>query len=260
MPRAREKGPWFWRGLIAIMVTGVFGLFAAAALSSPPATIGDTACRLDRKDPAHTVVLIDQSDPFSENDMAWVASLIEGEARTLPRNGRLTVITPNSSDAHAPRIVHSACSTGSPDRANPILSNPRMVADTWRVNFIEPAMSDVDQALSNTQAPSSPLFESLYAIADRPDFQSGTKDRRLVIVSDLMQHSDDFSFYRTGADFGAFTDASLNKQVPNFAGAEVVARIVPRPIYDLPMADVRAFWRAWFDEANAEFGVVSGVG
>ena len=84
MPRSREKGPWFWRGLIALMVTGVFGLFAAAALTAPPATMGDTACRLDRNDPAHTVVLIDQSDPFNENDMDWVATPIDGEARALP--------------------------------------------------------------------------------------------------------------------------------------------------------------------------------
>ena len=260
MPRSREKGPWFWRGLIALMVTGVFGLFAAAALTAPPATVGDTACRLDRNDPAHTVVLIDQSDPFTENDMDWVATLIDGEARALPRNGRLTVITPNAGSPHTPRVVHSACSTGSPDRANPILSNPRMVTDTWREKFYVPVMADVDSAMTDTRAPSSPLFETLYAIADRPDFQSSQKKRRLVIVSDLMQHSDEFSFYRYGADYGAYSEAGLVDLVPDFAGADVVARIVPRPIYDLPMAEVRAFWRAWFDDANAEFGAVSDVG
>ena len=35
MPRRKERGPWFWRGAIALMLTSVFGLFAAAAMLVP---------------------------------------------------------------------------------------------------------------------------------------------------------------------------------------------------------------------------------
>lgn len=252
MPRSRDKGPWFWRSMIGAMLASVFGLFAVAAFAAPPATLAETGCRMDRKDPAHTIVLIDQSDPFLPNDIDWVRQLIDEEARSLAKYGRLTVLMPNAAEPYDPKVLHMACSSGSPDRANPVFSNPRMVEDAFRTNFYEPLMENVDRALLETRQPASPLSEALYATADRADFQSGK--RRLVIVSDLMQHSDGFSFYTSGADYGAFANTALAQDLPRLTGVDVVARIVPRQNYDLPMGEVKAFWRAYFMETGAQYG------
>lgn len=254
MPRPRERGPWFWRGAIGVMLFSVIGVFSVAAFHSAPALDPETACRMDRQDPAHTILLIDQSDPFSENDLAWIDELIDAEARTLPRFGRLTVVLPNSAAPFDPATLYTHCSPGSVEDANPILQNPRMIDDTWREHFYQPLTETVAETLKTTSQPSSPLFEALYAIGDRADFQNSRKNRRLVIVSDLMQHSDGFSFYRSGADLAAYGDASLSQQVPQMSGVDVVARIVPRQNYDLPIGELRAFWRAYFDKTGAAFG------
>ena len=254
MPRPRERGPWFWRGASGDMLFSVIGVFSVAAFHSAPALDPETACRMDRQDPAHTILLIDQSDPFSENDLAWIDELIDAEARTLPRFGRLTVVLPNSAAPFDPATLYTHCSPGSIEDANPILQNPRMIDDTWREHFYQPLTQTVAETLKTTSQPSSPLFEALYAIGDRADFQDSRKNRRLVIVSDLMQHSDGFSFYRSGADLAAYGDASLSQQVPQMSGVNVVARIVPRQNYDLPIGEVRAFWRAYFDKTGAAFG------
>ena len=254
MPRAREKGPWFWRSAIGVMLISVIGLFSVAAFNAAPPLDQETECRMDRRDPAHTILLIDQSDPFSENDLSWVDELIDAEARSLPRFGRLTVVLPNSAQPFDPKTLYSHCSPGSVDDANPILQNPRMIDDTWREHFYQPLAGKVGDTLKTTSQPSSPLFEALYSIGDRADFQDSRNNRRLVIVSDLMQHSDGFSFYRSGADLAAYSDASLSQQVPQMDGVEVVARVVPRQNYDLPMGEVKAFWRAYFDKTGASFG------
>ena len=172
---------------------------------------------MDRQDPAHTIILIDQSDPFSENDLAWVDELIDNEARTLPRFGRLTVVLPNSATPFDPTTLYSHCSPGSVEDANPILQNPRMIDDTWREQFYLPLTSTVGETLKTTSQPSSPLFEALYSVGDRADFQSNRKNRRLVIVSDLMQHSDGFSFYRYGADLAAYSEASWRSRCRKWA-------------------------------------------
>lgn len=257
MPRRRQKGPWFWRSMIAAMLVSVFGLFAVAAFSAPPTTLADTNCRSDRRDPAHTIILIDQSDPFSANDIAWLQELVEAESRALPRHGRLTLMTPNAALAHEPRALVSLCSTGSPENANPLFSNPRMVEDTWRADFHTPIVETVNAALTNTVAPASPLGESLFAIADRADFQLRQRGRRLVIVSDLMQHSEDFSFYASGADYGLYSQSPLAEYTPDLSGVDVIARIVPRQAYDLPIGEVKAFWRLYFDAAGADYGTVN---
>ena len=254
MPRPRERGPWFWRSAIGVMLVSVIGLFSVAAFNAAPALDPETECRADRKDPAHTVLLIDQSDPFSDNDLAWVDELIDAEARALPRFGRLSVVLPNSAQPFEPMTLYAHCSPGSIDDANPILQNPRMIDDTWREHFYAPLSETVSETLKTTSQPSSPLFEALYAVGDRADFQDNRENRRLVIVSDLMQHSDGFSFYREGADLAAYSDTSLARQLPAFDGVDVVARIVPRQEYDLPIGELKAFWRSYFDQTGATFG------
>lgn len=257
MPRQREKGPWFWRTAIGVMVLSVFGLFAVAAFNSPPALDTETACRLDRKDPAHTIMLIDQSDPFNPNDLGWVREFADAEARSLPKYGRLTVMTPNAGDPYNPAMVFSRCTPGSADDANPIFQNPRMMDDTWRDTFYTPLTDTLEAALMDKRQPSSPLSEAIFAIADRADFQSSRGDRRVVLVSDLMQHSDGFSFYRTGADYEAFKETKLGTQMPSLNDVDVVARVVPRQEYDLPLADVKAFWRTYFQSSGAQYGSVN---
>ncbi len=255
--RRKSNGPWFWRGMIMLMVSSVFGLFAVAAFYEPPALDATSGCRLDRKDPAHTVLLIDQSDPFGPNDIAWVEALVDEEARTLRRYGRLTVMVPNAAQPYAPTLVFSKCSPGSPDDANPLVSNPRMVEDTWRELFHAPLVAAVGPVLTDTRQPASPIMEALFTISDRPDFQAGQPSLRLVLVSDLFQHSEDFSFYRSGLDQAAFEASRLADRQPDLAGIDVVARIVPREEYDLPLGEVKAFWRDYFDAVGARYGSVN---
>lgn len=257
MARSRDKGPWFWRGMIGAMMAGVFGLFALAAFMASPSVLPDTGCRMDHRDPAHTILLIDQSDPFNPNDLGWVNEFIDSEARTLPRFGRLTVVTPNSDDPYEAKIVYSKCSPGSAEYANPILQNPRMIEDTWRETFYAPLSAEIEKALTDTRQPSSPLFEAVYSVADRADFQPSSGTRRVILISDLMQHSDEFSMYRSGTDRDVFAGTRLAEQLPDMQGVEIVARVVPRQEYDLPMSDVKAFWRDYFEQTGAEFGSVN---
>jgi hypothetical protein len=243
--------------MIALMLGVVFALFAVVAFNQPPSLMADTSCRMDRKDPAHTIILIDQSDPFNPNDLDWVYEFVDAEARALPKYGRLTILTPNAANPYEPKRIHFACSPGSAAEANPIFQNPKMVEQSWQSEFYAPLLEQVETALLDTRQPSSPLVEAVYAVSDRADFQPGDTSRRLVLVSDLMQHSDGFSFYRAGADYEAFLGSDLARMPPRLDQVDVVARIVPRQIYDLPMAEVKAFWRAYFDEAGAQYGSVN---
>jgi hypothetical protein len=239
------------------MLTSVFGLFAAAAIHQPPATDPATGCKLDREDPVHTIVLVDQSDPFNATDLDWVRTLLDGEARSLPRHGRLTLVVPNSASPYDPVQVFTGCSPGSAAESNPIFQNPKMIAAAWERKFHAPLMAQADESLRDTVAPSSPLMEAMYTLADRPDFQGHVPVRRLILVSDLMQHSPGFSMYRSGADADVWAESPLADMRAGLEGVEVVARIVPRQQYALPLGEVKAFWRDWFEDAGADYGSVT---
>ena len=257
MARARERGPVFWRWAIAGMLAAVLGLFALVAFNRPPALDMVTACRADHRDPAHTILLIDQSDPFNTNDLGWVSEFMDEEARLLPKYGRLTVLTPNAAAPYDLIEVYSHCSPGSAEKANPVTQNPRMIEDAWRENFYAPLKASIEIVLTEKSQNASPLAEAIYSIGDRADFTADTQIRRLLIISDLMQHSEAFSFYRTGADFEAFSSTRLAEDIPDLSHVSVTARIVPREIYDLPLSDVKYFWSQYFTRTGADYASVN---
>jgi CubicO group peptidase (beta-lactamase class C family) len=132
-----------------------------------------------------------------------------------------------------------------------------MIEEAWQKKFYQPLVGTVEEALMDKEQPSSPLTEAIYSISDRADFQPQQAGRRVVLVSDLMQHSGGFSFYKMGADYDAYLESELAETKPKLEGVDVVARIVPRQIYDLPVADVKGFWRAYFNDAGATYGSVN---
>jgi len=239
------------------MLACVFGVFALVAFNQPPAVMAENNCRVDHKDPAHTILLIDQSDPFNPNDLDWVRELVNDEARAMPKYGKLTIMVPNATDPYNPKVLYASCSPGSAAAANPITQNPKMIEQDWQKKFYQPLVDTVEAALMEKEQPSSPLTEAIYTISDRADFQPQQAGRRVVLVSDLMQHSDGFSFYKTGPDYDAYLESKLAETQPKLEGVDVVARIVPRQIYDLPLADVKGFWRRYFDDAGATYGSVN---
>jgi hypothetical protein len=44
---------------------------------------------------------------------------------------------------------------------------------------------------------------------------------------------------------------------PGLEGVSVVARVVPRQEYALPLGEVKAFWQRWFKDTGAEYGSVT---
>ena len=108
------------------------------AFNRSPTLDLETACRADHHDPAHTILLIDQSDPFKPNDLGWVTEFMDAEARMLPKYGRLTVVTPNAASPYDLIEVYTHCSPGSSKETNPLTQNPRMIEDAWREEFYAP--------------------------------------------------------------------------------------------------------------------------
>ena len=76
--------------------------------------------------------------------------------------------------------------------------------------------------------------------------------RRIVIVSDLLQHSDALSFYR-GEDWESFrASADFGRLARNLDGAEVTILRVPRPGAKVDGAAVDDFWVRYLDVQGAE--------
>ncbi len=232
---------------------GVVGLFFAAifyfVFVTRPEPSDSRNCRIDGIVPAHTVVLIDQSDPFSRTDTDWTWNLVMDEARALPKHGRLTVFPIETETPGDLVASFGRCSPGSPANANPLYENPGDIRREWERDFEGDLRLTLENLMLQTSAPTSPLMEQIEGIIARYDFSSRNEGRRLIIISDLMQRSSYYSFYESGADWERF--AATDPSVPNLRGVEV-AVFVARRNSGLSEAELIGFWKKYFEAAGAE--------
>ncbi len=233
-------------GLLLIAFIGV-GIFYGLL---QPKSIDQNGCRTDGVVVQHRIVLIDQSDPFTVQDVEWVQRLLKEESRNLDRYGAFTVLGLRSDNPYEPVEVFSMCSPGA--MSNGWTDNPKMIAGRFDKLFAIPLQDAVVELLAETSQPSSPLIEALIGISDRADFSEQVAKRRIIMISDLIQNSENLSHYNSGLAFETVEQTRFASEKPKLEGIDILVRIVPRRSYDLPKAKLIEFWRTMFEVTNAE--------
>ena len=146
--------------------------------------------------------------------------------------------------ACAPRAsAPSASRRATPPR---LTGNPRLVAARYREVFLAPMEGHLDALLAIPEAESSPIMEAMAEFLTAiPGFSTDAIPHRVVLVSDLVQHSETFSFYR-GGDWRAFEEAGLTERLGGaLDGAEMDLLRLPRA--EAPREAVEDFWVRYLD-------------
>lgn len=113
-----------------------------------------------------------------------------------------------AADPAARGVSFSHCKPLEGEDANELYRNPRLFAERYDEEFKKPFCDMIDRMLRSEGAPHSPIMESLQAgLAETPGFLDAAWPRRVVIASDLLHHSDSFSFYR-GDDWRSFESST----------------------------------------------------
>ena len=148
------------------------------------------------------------------------------------------------------------------DSASALTQNATLIDQRYRTRFIEPLQGRITDLTGISGASQSPIMESLQAlVASTPGFVVFDGPRRIVIVSDLLQHSDAMSFYR-GGDWDSFhASPAFQRLGSTLAGAEVALLQIPRPgegVHDPRILD--DFWARYFDVQGARLPSVKRLG
>ncbi len=238
--------------LIAIAGLALFGLAALSLWMRPPPTDPETLCRTDAPLPAHTIVLVDSTDRLEARHRRKLRAVLAQERERLSRYEMLTIMRISARRPQEPSILFSRCLPQPPEDANPLFQNARIARERWDEAFGQALDSALRSAGAGGGARTSPIVAGVRAVAADPNFGAEVPARRLVLVSDLLEHSPDgFSLYARGADYGAWI-ASAPAGPPDLAQVDV--RVVPldRPDHAESQAFAReTFWPAFFDAADA---------
>jgi hypothetical protein len=259
--RRRSGGGDGWKiglGLLAgtLGAIGLGGLLVlGASIDRPPPLDAATLCpATDGGGPtagaaSRTVVLLDGSDALPPIAERQVTNALTALAEDLPVAGLLEVrlldaVTPGG------RVLFSRCNPGDGEGLSEWTANPQAARRRWLADFREPVAALVGGGVPAAPAEVSPIMATVQSIAVERFEGDGARDRpkRLVIVSDMLENTPDYSQYREPLDLPAFrASAAARKFATDLHGAEVTVYYISRDRSG--EADSGAhirFWEAWF--------------
>lgn len=237
--------------ILAASLAAVIAAGAYAYVNRPPELDPETGCIAGRLIPeAHTVVLVDQTDSLSARQIDYAKTLILLEYERLQPGGKLTV-RPLDADPESTAREFSRCRVRRGSEVSAIIANPDLVEASFRRTVGDALNAYLDSLADVSTAPASPIAEAITSVAEARDFGSNVDDRRLVILSDMAQHSGEADQYAAPGDY-ALDGRALDLLPRNFRGVEVRVHYVRRPeLNRLQTANHQAFWQGWFEEAGA---------
>jgi hypothetical protein len=202
---------------------------------------------------AQTIVLLDTTDALAQVTRSQVLNQLGDVVAELPRGGLLDIRVLNEDPGKTERLVH-LCNPGDGADLNGLTANPDLAKKRWHDRFEAPVAEKLDAAVAGGEQHASPIMAALQQIAAE---QLSSKDQRaiptrIVVVSDMLEHTPFYSMFRDGLDYDGFVAKAGARYLTDFAGAQVDLWLVQRDRPDIDPTAVAEFWLRWID---AEHGV-----
>jgi hypothetical protein len=245
--------------ILAVLCLGGGGFYAAQRLAQPAAD-SETLCPATGA-AAATLVLIDKSDPLSAAQAEQVKALILKARDTLKTGEKIRIAVLERDEATGlarTRIWRGLCNPGL--EANPLYQNPKLVRARYEEAFRAPLDRELDALTKPGIAPQSPIAEALSAAITGDKDTLNAESARLLIVSDLLEHTPEASAYT-----GTFSEAMLARLFAGraaewLARARIEVEVLPRVAHASEQTAAQAIWQNYFRMAGVDGGRGARIG
>lgn len=208
-------------------------------------------CPIAESMPTTLAFVIDQSDPFEKADLSWLRELVRTEVLTVKRYALVRVYRLNENEREPIEQVFSRCSPGNPVDGCGVTNNCALAEQEWSEKFGGPLEEAILASLSDKSSSRSPIFEALVVLARSVEFNRSGIEKRIVIVSDMLQHSSAFSHYRGPPDIASIKQSAEWIDLMRLRGTHVIVYLARRTSGSTGFVDQKKFWQQLFDEIGA---------
>jgi hypothetical protein len=176
----------------------------------------------------HTILLIDKTDPPSLIQKSALNQLLAEVAQRHAANfmapagaeqpvrvGELLSIFVVGEDyKNNTEPIFSRCNPGLGGDANVFLANPKRLESIFRREFDDRLEAVREQLIAVSPSKWSPIMEMFQLVAINGFKRSATGGkRRLIVVSDMLHNTPQYTFFKQQQDFEAFSKTSYFQQV-----------------------------------------------
>lgn len=201
----------------------------------------------------HHVLLIDKTDPLTfTQKQAFTVSLEKFIEHRVPEGYLLSVFALEEDFRSTAAPLAELCNPGiGADKSEWEASHKRL-RKRYEEKFLNPLLTTSESLMATQPGKASPIFEMLQLVAINAFRKHDVKgERRLVVFSDMLHNTSQFSMFRSQAAFPAFsaTDYARTTQV-DLAGVGVELHyIIHSPQLQTQRNNI--FWEQYFEKAGA---------
>ena len=193
---------------VLALLLAVIGTIVVFLSTRPPVDPG-TFCP-DDGNYARTAVLIDATDSLSATQAKAIREEVEDLRSRLALYEWVGVFVLSEDNLLLPVPEIQKCNPGS--EPNPIYENPDVVRRRFEEEFRGPIDDAIDRLVKTTRPSStSPILEMIRAVALDRNYV-GTRSRRLIVVSDMLQNVSQYSHYRDRAPFQTWRNTDYARE------------------------------------------------
>jgi hypothetical protein len=255
-PGGSSATGWILGGIGALAIVGIIA--GGIALNYNTRDVDHSSgCPNDHYDSV-TAVMIDLTDPLDPIQGAALRNALLKVRDTVPRFGRLEIYPLAATTDRTIAPVFSACSPGKgSDVSSRLYGNPELADKIWHRTFGD----KIDQIIGGLQKlpaqDNSPILEGIQSVtvtAFGTPIARDAEEKRLVIVSDMIQHTGEYSFYQGAPKFSAFKGTEYFLRVkPEMRGAKadifLIVRATKRNVQQPPLYQ---FWVDYFEASDGD--------
>ena len=151
-------------------------------------------CRVDGLFPRETVVLLDSTEALSESQQVNITNRAEKLVRNSLLHERFTIYAlQDNPDRFKPTLT--LCNPGD-GQEKPELLKAKKQLRAFKKEFEEPMIQSFRDMSNIESSESSPIMEMLKFVGLRTFAKSDSPDKRLILVSDMVEHTESYSQYR----------------------------------------------------------------
>jgi hypothetical protein len=200
------------------------------------------------------VILIDTSDPLPEPATKEVKTHLLDKADALEPYGLLEIRVLDTAGTGHP--IFSRCNPGDGSNLDEFTGNPRLAHKRWQESFKTPLENVLKHGLEPAPSKTSPIMRTIQNIAiDRFTGRANeSMSKALVVVSDMLEHTRDYSQYNSDLTFERYRRSpAFTKFRTDLHAAEVTLLVVQRQTARVNSGELMRFWHEWIKDNNGQF-------
>lgn len=221
----------------------------------------NTLCPVSTGPIGMIAILVDVTDPLTLTQYSKLQAWLAKSINDAPRGTQFTLgIVSDNSEKWGTKTA--LCKPQDAGSADGFTQNAKLIGSRYKSDFLDPLEAQLANMVRASGAKQSPIMESLQTlIAQTPGFVTFSGPRRIILISDLLQHSSVLSFYR-GDDWESFSSsAAFQRMGHSLLEAEIEIYQVPRPGEGVKRPEIlEDFWLRYFDIQGAHLPKVKRLG